>query len=265
MGNESDASRWVHRDEPVAGVARLVLDRPPVNALSRALVARLREEVDQVGRDAAARVILIAARGRAFCAGADLKERRGMSESEVRATVAGIGALTRAVAGLPQPTLAVISGAALGGGLELALACDLRIAARSAKLGLTECSLAIIPGAGGTQRMARIAGPAVAKKWIFSARVGTADDALADRIVDWVVDDDRLEEAALEQARAMARCGPVALRAAKTAIDAGLGAGSLEAGLAVEQACYQRVLPTEDRREALSAFVEKRPPRFSGR
>ncbi len=265
MGNAAKTSDGVGRDVPAEGVVRLTLDRPPVNALSRTLVARLHRLVTEVGREDDVRVVVIAARGKAFCAGADLKERRGMSQAEVRATVAGIGALTHAVATLPQPTLAVISGAALGGGLELALACDLRMAARSARLGLPECSLAIIPGAGGTQRLARIAGVSVAKKWILSAHVGSATEALADRIVDWVVDDDQLAAMAVEQARKMAGCGPLALRAAKIAIDQGLAAGSLESGLAVEQASYERVLPTEDRREALRAFADKRPPRFSGR
>ncbi len=255
----------VRVDEPGERIRRLTIDRPPVNALSRALVARLAEEARRVAGDPAVACVLLAARGRAFCAGADLKERRGMSDDEVLATVEAIGEMTSAVAAIPVPTIAAVGGAALGGGLELALACDLRVAAEGARLGLPECTLAIVPGAGGTQRMARIAGPSVAKEWIFTGRIATAHEALADRIVDRVVPDDRLEEEALALAAEIARCGPLALRAAKRAIDEGLSAASLEDGLAAERRAYRTIVDTDDRREALRAFAEKRPPRFQGR
>ncbi|RMF74456.1 MAG: enoyl-CoA hydratase [Acidobacteria bacterium] len=252
-------------DRPAERVVRLTIDRPPVNALSRALVARLTDAAATAADDPAAACVVLAARGRAFCAGADLKERRGMSDAEVVETVEAIGRMTAAVAAIPVPTLAAVHGAALGGGLELALACDLRIAAEDARLGLPECSLAIIPGAGGTQRLPRIAGPAVAKRWIFTGRVGTAAEALAGGIVDRVVPAERLEQETLALAGEIARCGPLALRAAKRAIDDGLDAARLDEGLAIERRAYRTIVDTEDRREALRAFAEKRPPRFEGR
>jgi enoyl-CoA hydratase/carnithine racemase len=251
-------------DRPLEGVARITLDRPPVNALGRDLVKDLTTVADHVADDRALRCVLIAANGKAFCAGADLKERQGMDEQQVEETVGAIGVGMAAVASIAVPTIAVVGGAALGGGLELALACDLRVAASGVKLGLPECSLAIIPGAGGTQRLARIAGPAVAKRWIFGARVGTAEEAHAAGFVDRVVPAAELERESLEMAREIARCGPVALRAAKRAIDAGLDADDLTRGLEVEREAYRLVLPTKDRIEALEAFAEKRPPRFEG-
>ncbi len=251
-------------DRPAPRVARLTLHRPPVNALGRELVAELEQAARELGEEPGLCAVLLAARGKAFCAGADLKERRGMDEAEVEKTVAAIGAALAAVAAIPVPTLALIQGAALGGGLELALACDLRFAATPARLGLPECSLAIIPGAGGTQRLARLAGPARAKRWVFGAELHDADEALADRVVDRVVPVSELDDAGLAWASSVARCGPVALRAAKRAIDEGLAAGGLADGLAVEREQYARVLGTWDRREALDAFREKRNPAFRG-
>jgi enoyl-CoA hydratase/carnithine racemase len=251
-------------DEPIEGAMRIIIERPPVNALSRALVDELTRAAELPAGRPELRVVLIAARGKAFCAGADLVERSSMSETEVVEAVQGIGRMVRTVAEIPVPTIAVLGGAALGGGLELALGCDLRIAGESAKVGLPECSLAIIPGAGGTQRLTRLIGPARAKRWIFTARVAPAADALADGIVDGVAADDRLEQQALDWSREIARCGPVALRAAKQAIDLGLDAPDLDSGLAEEARAYSTTIPTEDRAEALRAFAEKRAPRFTG-
>ncbi len=252
-------------DEPLPGALRITLDSPPVNALSRDLVREIRDAAAAVALRTDLRVALLAARGKAFCAGADLKERRGMTDDEALAAVRGIGGAADALAAIPVPTIAVVQGAALGGGFEVALGCDLRIAAAGAKVGLPECSLAIIPGAGGTQRLARLVGPARAKLWILSARVAPAELALVDGLVDEVVPAEALEARALERAAEIARCAPLALRAAKRAIDEGLAAGSLAAGLDVEGRCYATIVPTEDRREALAAFAEKRSPDYRGR
>ena len=265
MGSNPPALPLVAIDEPLPGVARITLDAPPVNALSRALVRAIREAAAAVAGRPELRAVLVAARGKAFCAGADLKERRGLSDVEALEAVRGIGAAAQALADIPVPTIAVLQGVALGGGFELALGCDLRLAAEGAKLGLPECSLAIIPGAGGTQRLARLVGPARAKHWILAARVEPAEVALQAGLVDEVLPAERLEARALELATAIARCAPIALRAAKRAIDEGLDAASLAAGLDVESRCYATIVPTEDRREALQAFVEKRPPRYCGR
>lgn len=255
----------IHIDKPEEGILRFTLDNPPVNALGREVVAEFTRRLGEAGQDPTLRVVLIAARGENFCAGADLKERRAMEEEEAAWAVQGIRTLTETLAAVPVPTIAVIQGAALGGGFELALACDMRVASRKARVGFPECSLAIIPGAGGTQRLARLVGPALAKKWIFLARVGFIEEALVDGLVDEVVEEERLEWTALELAREIGHCGPVALRAAKWAIDRGLDAGSMAEGLKQEWEAYQMVLCTKDRREALDAFAEKRKPRFEGK
>lgn len=252
-------------DRPAERVARITLSNPPVNALSRRLVGELGALLEELASEDALCCVILTAEGKAFCAGADLKERKGMSDDEVAATVRGLGALATQLAELPMPTLAGIGGAALGGGLELALACDMRIAAAGAKLGLPETSLAIVPGAGGTQRLARVIGPARAKRWILTARVATAEIAYEEGLVDALVGPGELEAALLERAAEVARCGPLALRAAKRAIDRGFGATTMSEALAEEWAAYQCVLPTRDRREALEAFAEKRAPRFEGR
>jgi enoyl-CoA hydratase/carnithine racemase len=251
-------------DEPLESVMRITVERPPVNALSRALVSELAEATELPATRNDLRAVVLAAGGKAFCAGADLVERRKMSDPEVVDAVAGIGRMVRKVAQIPVPTIAAVQGAALGGGLELALGCDLRVAAASASLGLPECSLAIIPGAGGTQRLPRLIGPARAKRWIFTARVASASEALEDGVVDVVAEDAELEQAVLELGRQMTRCGPLALRAAKRAIDSGLEAPDLESGLAEESRAYATTIPTRDRAEALRAFAEKRAPRFTG-
>ena len=169
-----------------------------------------------------------------------------------------------ALATLPYPTIAAVRGAAVGGGCELALACDLRILSDDATIGLRELALAIIPGAGGTQRLPRLIGPSRAKRWIFAAQMHSADEALRDGVADRVVRGERLDDEAAELAATIAANGPVALRLAKRAIDHGADL-PLPAGLELEWECYQGVLGTKDREEALRAFAEKRPPRFRGR
>lgn len=250
-------------DRPSPGVARIILDRPPVNALGADLRRSIVAAADQLGADPLLRCVVLAARGKVFCAGADLKERAGMSEAEVVEAVRGNRAVVQAIADIPVPTLAVIHGAALGGGLELALACDFRLAARGISVGLPECSLAIIPGAHGTQRLPRIVGQATARKWIFSAQIAASEVAHADRLIDELVDGPELEARARDWSEQVARCAPLALRAAKRAL--GAAQVGLEAGLAAEWQAYLDILPTADRREALAAFAEKRPPHFTGR
>jgi methylglutaconyl-CoA hydratase len=169
-----------------------------------------------------------------------------------------------ALAGLPVPTIAAVRGAAAGGGCELALAADMRMLADDARIGLRETALAIIPAAGGTQRLPRLIGPARAKRWIFSAGLFEASQALADGVADRVVAASELDDAALALAREIAANGPLAVRLAKRAIEQGAGL-PLDAALALEWECYQQVLGTADREEALRAFADKRPPQFTGR
>lgn len=252
------------RLETKEGVALLTLARPPVNALGRRLVEELGEALAALDADPALRCLIVAAEGKAFCAGADLKERQTMSEEDVRRWVPFLGGTFTRLARLPVPTIAAIQGTAAGGGLELALACDLRVAESGAKLGLRETALAIIPGAGGTQRLTRLVGPARSKRWIFTARMHSAEEALADGVVDTVTPVGGALAAARALAAEIGANGPLAIRAAKRAIDGGLGL-SMEAALKVELDAYESIIPTEDRREAINAFAEKRDPVFRGR
>jgi len=250
-----------------AGVVVLTLDRPPVNALGRALVDDLDAACDwleRAGPDAMARAVIIAAAGKCFSAGADLKERQGMSEDDVRAWVPYLSGTFTRIAGLPMPTIAVVQGVAAGGGMELALACDLRVAEQQATLGLRETALAIIPGAGGTQRLPRLIGPSRAKRWIFGAAMHTAVEALADGAVDQVVATGEGLAAARSIASGIAANGPVAVRLAKKAIDEGMNM-PVDDGVRNEIRRYEGVLGTADRLEALKAFMEKRTPEFKGR
>jgi len=248
-------------------LATLTLDRPEVmNALSFQTLVELRAHVAEIARRPDVRVVLVTARGdKAFCAGADLKERVGFSEQQTRAYVALIGDTFSDLALMPQPSLAVLQGSAFGGGLELALACDLRVAAEGILLGLTETSLAIIPGAGGTQRLPAVVGVARAKELILSARRLDAAEALQMGLLNRVVPRADLTQAALDLARTIAANGPLAVRAAKQALDVSQGGGDLEQRLLVERQLYlERVLPSSDRLEALAAFREKRKPSFRG-
>jgi len=248
------------------GVAVLTLQRPEqMNALSVALLDALSEAIDDLYDRPDVRAVIITGAGdRAFCAGADLKERAGMAPSEVRRFLRRIRALMTRIERLPCPVIAAINGVALGGGCELALACDLRIAADVAKLGLTETTLAIIPGAGGTQRLPRLIGKGRAKELIFSGRRVDAQEALQIGLVEQVAPAAEL----LDAARALARrivdnTGPIAIAQAKFAIDHGLEV-DLETGLAIEAKAYEVTIPTRDRLEALAAFREKRKPVFTG-
>jgi enoyl-CoA hydratase/carnithine racemase len=248
-------------------VAVWTLDRPDrMNALSRALLLALGKLAREVATNSAVRAVVVTGSGeKAFCAGADLKERRAMSEDDVRALLdlyrSELGPLDRC----PKPVVAAINGLALGGGLELALMCDLRVASAHAELGLPETSIGIIPGAGGTQRLPRVVGEGRAKEMILLARRVPAAEALAWGLVNRVtpagtsvVDD------AVAWIRPIAEGAPVAQAAALEAIDRGLDA-PLETGLVLEKAWYEKTLTTEDRREALAALAEKRAPRFQGR
>ena len=246
-------------------VVWLTIERPEVmNCLSFPTLRRLRTLCEELREDLSIRCVLITGAGeRAFCAGADLKERKTMPAERVPDFVRNIRRTMDDVEALPQPTIGVVNGFAFGGGTELLLACDLRIASVHAKLGLTEVSLAIIPGAGGTQRLPRLIGKARAKDLILSARRIDAREALQIGLVNRVAPEGGLAEATRELARQIAGNGPVAVRAAKEAIDRG-GELPLVEGLEVEARCYERTLPTQDRLEALAAFGEKRAPRYTG-
>ena len=244
----------------------ITIERPEVmNCLSFPTLRRLRTMLEELREDLSVRCVLITGSGeKAFCAGADLKERKTMPLDRVPDFVRNIRGVMDDVAALPQPTIAVINGFAFGGGTELLLSCDLRVAASHAQLGLTEVALAIIPGAGGTQRLPRLIGRSRAKDLILTGRRIGAEEAERIGLVNRVAPEGALRETALEVANAIAANGPVAVRAAKDAIDAGTEM-NIDAGLEHEAACYERTLSTEDRLEALAAFSEKRKPVYAGR
>lgn len=250
------------------GVLTLTLNRPEaLNAFSRTLLDAFAQAVDEANFDPESRVVIVTgARGEkaSFSTGADLKERATMSEDEVRRFIFKIRNTFTALENLRKPVIAAINGFAFGGGLELALACDLRIAAAGVQMGLTETSLAIIPGAGGTQRLPRIVGIAKAKELIYTARRISAEEALAIGLVNQVVPADRLMEAARSLALTICENGPIAIQQAKFALSKGFDA-PLEVGLNIESNAYWLCIPTEDRQEGLRAFREKRKPRYQGR
>ena len=244
----------------------LTIERPEVmNCLSFPTLRRFRSLLAELALDLDIRCILISGAGtKAFCAGADLKERKQMPAERVPEFVKNIRALMDDVEAMPQPTVAVAGGFAFGGGTELMLACDLRVAGEAAQFGLTETTLAIIPGAGGTQRLPRLIGKSRAKDLILTGRRIDAREAERIGLVNRVAPAAELEAAAIELARRIAGNGPVAVRAAKAAIDQGSEL-PLGRGLEIEARCYERVLPTQDRLEALVAFSEKRAPVYQGR
>lgn len=246
------------------GVVVVRLNNPPMNALSRALLDRLREVAVEVGGDATVKAVVVTGGDRAFAAGADISEFSGQEAARV------IGAAFRAafdaVATIPRPVIAAIRGYALGGGLELACACDLRVAGESARLGQPEILLGIIPGAGGTQRLTRLVGPARAKEIIWSGRQVRAEEALAIGLVDRVVPKGEEEDAALRWAGELGRGAVVAMGLAKTAIDDGLG-GSLADGLDLERDAFVEVFGTDDAVTGVKSFLADGPgkAKFSGR
>jgi len=269
MPTATDAATGLVLLERRASAAFVTLNRPDAaNALSKGLVAELEGAFAQLAADVKrgsdVRAVVVTGAGKAFSAGADLKERRTMSLEETWGFLDELNRLMNAVAAFPRPVIAAINGAAFGGGLELALACDIRIAADTAEMGLTEVRLGVIPGAGGTARLARIASVAAAKEMILTGRRMRAQRAYALGLVSDVVPAAGLADAAAKLADEIAAAGPLATAAAKRAIDEG-AALPLADALALEAACYEEVLASEDRNEGLAAFAEKRPPAFKGR
>lgn len=263
MTAASYTSLTVERD---GGFAVVTLNRPErMNALSRALVQEIGDAFGALSHDPGVRVVILTGAGtKAFCAGADLKERAGMTEDEVRGMLGYYRASFGAVDACPKPVVAALNGVAFGGGFELALACDLRVMAHDTQVGLPETSLAIIPGAGGTQRLPRLIGPGRAKELILLAKRLPARDALALGLVTAVADEgESVVEAAKKLTRPLAEGAPIALAAAMEAVDKGADLG-FEAGLDLEAQCYERTLVSRDRREALVAFGEKRKPVYRG-
>ncbi len=242
------------------GAIELWLDRPERrNALGVAMVDAL---IEAIGQERDASALFIRARGSSFCAGADLKERRSMTEAQRYAHNRAINAAVDALAAAPMPTVAVINGSAMGGGLELALACDVRIACESAEIGLTEARIGAIPGAGGTQRLPRLIGASQALYMMYAGETVSGRRALEIGLVNACVPDDALDDAAERHLALLGSRSAATARLLKMVVREGLAA-SLTDGLEIEHRALRDIFGSADYAEGLAAFAEKRAPKFS--
>jgi enoyl-CoA hydratase/carnithine racemase len=236
-----------------------------MNVLSRALVAELAAQARRAAAEDSVRAVVITGAGsRAFCAGANLKERRGWTEDDVRRWLVELHAGLREVERCPKPWIAAVNGLALGGGCELALACDLRVLDPAAQMGLTEVRIGIIPGGGGTVRLARIIGLGRARDLVLTARRVEAEEALQIGLANRISAAGDAVSAAVALGNEIAANAPVAVAAAKASLEDAWDL-ALDEALAREREHYDKALRSEDRLEGLAAFVEKRPPRWKGR
>jgi enoyl-CoA hydratase len=253
------------RVEREDAVALITIDRPEKrNALNGAVRSELLQVLDDLRGDEGIRVLVITGAGeKAFVAGADIGEFAERTPLEQRAVMVG-RRIFEEIAAFPKPVIAMINGFALGGGCELALACDIRIASTAARLGQPEINLALIPGGGGTQRLPRVAGMGQAMLLVLSGELIDADQALRIGLVDRVFPADELRNRTMALARTMAEKSPVALGLAKSAIRAAAEM-PMSAGLAHESELFVTCFGSDDKREGIQAFLEKRPPTFSGR
>ena len=248
-----------------SGVVIATLNRPEkLNAVNKDAFEELKALIDVLETDKTARALILTGAGdKAFCVGADLKERQGMNEKDILVRLEYVRALYMRLERLPIAVIAAINGMALGGGLELALACDLRIASENATVGLPEVDLGIIPGNGGTQRLSRIVGPAKAMEMILLARRITAAEAVQFGIVNVVVPTGQALAQAITWAVKIVEAGPIAIRQGKAAIRLG-SERIIEDALSLEIELYKACLYSKDRQEGLKAFAEKRKPVYRG-
>ncbi|KAF7661870.1 hypothetical protein LDENG_00251540 [Lucifuga dentata] len=263
---EVDIKRLDGEDAGIVEV--LMCQHKARNALGHIFVSQMREVVSALSNDSAARVVVFRSLvPGVFCAGADLKQRALMNNAESDLFVHGLRSLMTQIASLPTPTIAALDGVALGGGLELALACDLRTAAYSAQMGLIETTRGLLPGAGGSQRLPRMIGISLAKELIFTGRRVGGQAALEMGLVNRATEQNQTGDAAYREALSLAReilpQAPIAVRMAKEAMNRGFEV-DISSAMAIERMCYAQVIPTRDRQEGMAAFIEKRPPRYTG-
>ncbi|HVL84193.1 MAG TPA: enoyl-CoA hydratase/isomerase family protein [Pseudonocardia sp.] len=254
------------RLEVDGGIGTIRLDRPPMNAFSRQLQEEFKGCAEEAARRADVRAVVVYGGEKVFAAGADIKEFATMSYADLAPVARRLSACFGAVSEIPKPTVAAITGYALGGGMEAALGCDVRICGDNAKLGQPEILLGIIPGGGGTQRLARLVGPARAKDLIYTGRMVAAQEALEMGLVDRVVAPDEVYTAARAWAEQFAAGPAMALAAAKKAIDGGLDT-DLRTGLDIESEVFAALFATEDAKTGIESFVANGPgkARFTGR
>lgn len=246
------------RFEVEAGIGTIRLDRPPMNALSLQVQREIRQASVEATERADVRVVIVYGGPKVFAAGADVKEMAEMGHEQMVLMSQTLQDSFSAVAAIPKPTIAAVTGYALGGGCELAMCCDLRVAGDDAKLGQPEILLGIIPGAGGTQRLPRLVGPAKAKDLIFTGRFVDAEEALSIGLVDAVVAPEDVYDSAVAMARKLAAGPALALRAAKEAIDRGLET-DLATGLQLERLQFSGLFATKDRTTGMASFVANGP------
>jgi enoyl-CoA hydratase/carnithine racemase len=252
------------RLEVDGGIATIRLDRPPMNALNVQVQEEVRAAAAEAGSRSDVSAVIVYGGEKVFAAGADIKEMVAMSYADMIVRSGALQSSFTAVANIPKPVVAAVTGYALGGGCELALCADMRVCGDNAKLGQPEISLGVIPGAGGTQRLSRLVGPARAKELIFTGRFVDAEEALRIGLVDRVVPAADVYTAARELAGSFVGGPAIALRAAKEAIDRGLEV-DLDTGLEIERLQFSGLFATEDRTIGMTAFVEKTKPKFVGR
>jgi len=259
MGQNAQTRWWTD-----ARVGYIVIDNPPMNVLSDENRRGIREALDEFRRNGAGAVVLTGAGDRAFCGGADLKERDGMTDAQFDTQHYLFERMVRAIYDCPVPLIACVNGAAIAGGLELALACDFIVASQTARFGFSEVMRGIMPGGGGTQQLPRAIGVRRAKELIFTGDTFDAGQALAFGLLNHVCAPATLHEKTFAIVRRILANAPVAVRQAKKAVTFGMQM-DLRTGLFFEIEAYSRLVGTEDRQEGIRAFNEKRPPRFTGK
>ncbi|MGV9671164.1 enoyl-CoA hydratase/isomerase family protein [Gordonia sp. NPDC003504] len=248
------------------GVGTILLHRPPMNALNRQVQSELAAAAAQATERDDIKAVIVYGGPKVLAAGADIKEMTDMTYAEMSKVAGSLQRALGAISEIPKPTVAAITGYALGGGLEVALGADRRIAGDNAKLGVPEVLLGVIPGGGGTQRLARLVGPSKAKDMMFTGRFVGAAEALEIGLVDEVVAPDEVYNAALTWAGQFANAASVAIAAAKKAVDQGLGV-DLDTGLKIEEQLFAALFATEDRKIGMASFVENGPGKatFTGK
>jgi len=254
------------RLEKESFIAEIILDNPPVNALGSGMVSELYEATAEINdwiKNRQTRVVILRSEGKHFCAGADLKERLKLNDSDVSVAVKRIREAVDGIWAIKVPVLALIQGVALGGGMELALAADIRLAADDSRMGLKEVSLAIMPGAGGTQRLPRIVGIGKALEWITTGKDISPDEALKSGLLNEVLPANNLLERGRNLAESIANNGPIGVQSAKKAVRDGFDR-SFDDAMEIEWSEYLKTIPTEDRIEGLKAFLEGRNPKYEG-